>query len=107
MLNVESAGRAFNIEHSTVPIQHSASMLDVTLHGVRARNLRDITLTFPKSTHTALIGPPAAGASTLLQVIGGEVRPEGGEVRIGARVVNGLKPAARPILAMTSAIDIP
>lgn len=82
-------------------------MLDVSLHGVTAAGLRDVTLTFPRSTHTALIGPPGAGASTLLRVITGEIRPEAGEVRIGTRVVNRLRPAARPILFVTSALDVP
>ena len=82
-------------------------MLDVALHEVSVRNLRNLSLAFPRSTHTAIIGPAGAGASTILQVIAGDIRPDAGEVRIGQHVVNRLKPSARPILSATSAIDVP
>jgi ABC-type sugar transport system ATPase subunit len=82
-------------------------MLDISLQHVFARLLRDITLTFPKSTHTAIIGPPACGASTLLRVIAGDERVSAGEVRIGARDVTALRRAKRPLLFATSALDAP
>lgn len=63
------------------------------------------TLVFPKSTHTAVVGPPACGASTLLRVIAGDVR--GGAVSIGARDVSALRRAKRPLLYATSALDAP
>jgi ABC-type sugar transport system ATPase subunit len=62
------------------------------------------TLVFPKSTHTAVVGPPACGASTLLRVIAGDAR---GSVRIGARDVSALRRAKRPLLLVTSALDAP
>ena len=73
-------------------------MLDVSVvvHG--------ITLTFPKSTHTAVIGPPACGASTLLRVLAGDAR---GTVRIGARDVSALRRSRRPLLYVTSSLDAP
>jgi ABC-type multidrug transport system ATPase subunit len=82
-------------------------MLDVSLTQITVRTLRDVAATFPRSTHTAIIGPPASGASTLLQVIAGDVRVEHGEVRIGSRDVTSLKRARRPLLYTTSAIDAP
>jgi len=63
-----------------------------------------VTLVFPKSTHTAIIGPPACGASTLLRVLAGDVR---GTVRIGARDVSALRRARRPLLYITSSLDAP
>jgi ABC-type sugar transport system ATPase subunit len=85
-------------------------VLDITLTGVRfayrAFDL-DVSVLFPRSTHTAIVGPPAAGATTLLRLIAGELRPRNGEVRIGARVVNALKTARRPLLYATSALDVP
>jgi ABC-type sugar transport system ATPase subunit len=63
-----------------------------------------VTLTFPKSTHTAVIGPPACGASTLLRVIAGDAR---GSVRIGARDVSALRRGRRPLLYVTSSLDAP
>ncbi len=83
-------------------------MLDVALQNISLDDrVRDVTLTFAKSTHTALVGPAAAGASTLIQIIAGELRPSSGEVRIGARVVTKLAKSRRPLLYVTSAIDAP
>jgi ABC-type multidrug transport system ATPase subunit len=82
-------------------------MLDVSLTNVTFAKLRDVTATFPRSTHTAIVGPAGAGASTLLQIIAGEVKPQSGEVRIGSRDVTNLKRARRPLLYTTSAIDAP
>jgi ABC-type sugar transport system ATPase subunit len=85
-------------------------VLDVAL-----RNLRftypaftlDVTFTFAKSTHTAVIGPPACGASTLLRLIAGTLKPQAGEIVAGARVISDLRPSSRPLLYATDAIDAP
>ena len=87
-------------------------MLDVSLRNLAFRYdrgfaLRDVTLTFPRSTHTAITGPPACGASTLLRLIAGQLRPASGEIIAGARVIHDLRPAQRPLLFVTSAIDVP
>jgi len=83
-------------------------VLDVALEHVTLGNrIRDVTLTLPRSTHTAIVGPPASGASTLLQIITGELRPDSGEVRIGARSVTKLPARRRPVLFATSRIDAP
>jgi len=82
-------------------------VLDLLLRGVSARILRDISLTFPASTHTAIAGPPACGASTLLQVIAGSLRPASGEIVIGAHVVNRLASSKRPLLHVTGTLDVP
>jgi ABC-type sugar transport system ATPase subunit len=83
-------------------------MLDVSLHKIASPfALRDVTVAFARSTHTAIVGPAGCGASTLLKIIAGEVKPEAGEVRIGSRVVNDLKRGRRPLLYTTSAIDAP
>ncbi len=81
-------------------------MLDLVLRGVSARLIRDVSLTFPSSTHTAVTGPPACGASTLLQLIAGELKPERGEILIGSRVVNRLPLKRRPLL-FVHALDVP
>ncbi|MBV8519346.1 MAG: ATP-binding cassette domain-containing protein [Acidobacteria bacterium] len=87
-------------------------MLDLTLRNVSFRYgtgfaLREISFTVPRSTHTALAGPPACGASTLLRLVAGTLTPDTGEILIGARVVNDLKPARRPLLYVTRALDVP
>jgi putative spermidine/putrescine transport system ATP-binding protein len=88
-------------------VKQSLPMLEVSLTNITFANLREVTATFPKSTHTAIVGPPGCGASTLLKIIGGDIRAHGGEVRIGSRDVTGLKRARRPLLYTTSAIDAP
>ena len=83
-------------------------MLAVALEAVSLdERLRGITITFAKSTHTALIGPPGSGASTLLRVIAGEIRPTAGEIRIGTRNVTNLAMRRRPLLFVGSEIDAP
>ena len=86
-------------------------MLDVALRNVNFRYgdgfaLRDIDCAFPHSTHTAVAGPPACGASTLLQVIAGTLRPQSGDVVIGQRRVNEVKASRRPLLYATSSVDV-
>jgi len=86
-------------------------VLDLALRSVTFRYdggfaLRDVDLTFPRSTHTAIIGPPACGASTLLRVLAGSLRPQTGEVVFGQRRVNEVKAANRPLLFATSEIDV-
>jgi len=74
-------------------------VLDVTIR------LADLALTFPRSTHTAVTGPPACGSSTLLRVIAGEERA--GYVQIGTRDVSKVPRDRRPLLYVTSEIDVP
>jgi putative spermidine/putrescine transport system ATP-binding protein/spermidine/putrescine transport system ATP-binding protein len=67
--------------------------------------LDDLALTFPRSTHTAITGPPACGSSTLLRIIAGEQRE--GLVQIGTRDVSKIARDRRPLLYVTGAIDVP
>jgi ABC-type Fe3+/spermidine/putrescine transport system ATPase subunit len=82
-------------------------VLDVAVRNLAFRLLRDVTLTFPQSTHTAIVGPPACGASTLLRLIAGTLRPESGDVILGQRDVTNVKASRRPLLFVTSALEIP
>ena len=87
-------------------------MLDIALRQLafeydRGFALRDVDLLFARNTHTALIGPPACGASTLLQLIAGTLRPLSGDVVLGQRRVNDIKASRRPLLFATSALDFP
>jgi ABC-type sugar transport system ATPase subunit len=82
-------------------------MLDLSLHGISLRLLDDVSLTFARSTHTAIVGPPACGASTLLRVIAGHERPSHGSVQIGPRDVTSLSASRRPLLYATSALEVP
>jgi putative ABC transport system ATP-binding protein len=50
--------------------------------GLTVRAIRDVTVTFPASSVTALTGPSGSGKSTLLQSIGGIDRLDSGSVLI-------------------------
>lgn len=87
-------------------------MLDVTLRNVTFRHdggftLRDLSHTFAGSTHTALAGPPASGASTLLRIVAGALRAQSGDVIFGQRRVNDVRQSRRPLLYAASENDIP
>ena len=82
-------------------------MLDVALHSVSARSLHGVDAHFERSTHTAIVGPPAAGASTLLGVLAGTVRPKSGSVVIGTRDITAVKASRRPLLHVTADLDVP
>lgn len=87
-------------------------MLDVLLRNVTFRHrdgftLRGVTHTFPRNTHTAVVGPAACGASTLLRLITGTLTPDAGDVVFGQRRVNDVKAAKRPLLDATATLDVP
>ena len=87
-------------------------MLDVALRSLafgygRELVLRDVNALFPRSSHTAVTGHAACGASTLLRLIAGTLKPSAGEILIGSRVVNELKASRRPLLLVTSESDVP
>ena len=78
-------------------------MLDVVLRNVTFRyrdgfTLRGVTHTFVRSTHTAVVGPPSCGASTLLRLVSGALAPHSGDVIFGQRRVNDVKGGKRPLL---------
>lgn len=84
-------------------------MLEVALHEVvfshrSGFTLGPLSLTFPRCAHTAIIGSPGAGSTTLLDLITGQERPRSGTVRIGTRPVGALRASARPVLAVPEAL---
>jgi ABC-type Fe3+/spermidine/putrescine transport system ATPase subunit len=94
-----------------VPRAYNPTVLDVSLQNVSLRRgafeLTDISLTFPAGAHTAVIGAPGSGATTLLDVIAGRLQPDRGEIDIGSRRVTGSRMSARPLLHATSSVDVP
>jgi Cu-processing system ATP-binding protein len=55
----------------------------------RLEVLKDITLTIPAGRITGLVGPNAAGKSTLIKAILGLVRPDAGRLTVQGSPVNG------------------
>ena len=60
--------------------------------GVIAANELDFTI--QKGEFLAVVGPNGAGKSTLLQMISGVIRPNEGEIRLGNRRIDTLRPEA-------------
>jgi branched-chain amino acid transport system ATP-binding protein len=57
--------------------------------------VRDVNLTLRHGTRHALIGPNAAGKTTLLKLIAGSLQPSAGTLRLGGEDVTQLSRAAR------------
>ena len=58
--------------------------------GVRA--VDGVSLTVEAGEMVALIGPNGAGKSTCFNMLGGQLRPDSGEITLGGRSVSGLSP---------------
>jgi putative ABC transport system ATP-binding protein len=58
--------------------------------GSAVRALRDVSVSLPYGTFTAVMGPSGSGKSTLLHVAAGLDRPTGGHVSIGATELSKL-----------------
>ncbi|HEX8617992.1 MAG TPA: ATP-binding cassette domain-containing protein [Thermoanaerobaculia bacterium] len=87
-------------------------MLDVVLRDLAfgydgGFALRGVNVTFARSTHTAVIGAPSSGASTLLRLIDGTLRPHAGDVILGQRRANDIKASRRPLLSVGAELDVP
>lgn len=55
--------------------------------------LRGLSLKVPRGKLVAVLGSSGSGKSTLLKLIGGQVKPSRGEVRVGGQVVHELDTA--------------
>jgi multiple sugar transport system ATP-binding protein len=77
-------------------------MASVTITGVGkhygpVRILRDVNIDIADEEFVVLVGPSGCGKSTLLRMIAGLSPTAEGEIRIGGRVVNDVKPRNRDI----------
>src|SRR3954464_9856605 len=57
------------------------------------RILDDVSFTVPRGKVTALMGASGGGKTTVLRLIGGQVRPQGGELLFDGKSVPGLDSA--------------
>jgi ABC-type sugar transport system ATPase subunit len=83
-------------------------MLDIALDRVNLERpggfTLEVTARFPRETHTAIAGAPAAGKSTLLAAIAGTIKVASGTLKIGARDATSVRASQRPLLYRTSAL---
>jgi phospholipid/cholesterol/gamma-HCH transport system ATP-binding protein len=49
---------------------------------------KDITMSFPRGKVVAIMGGSGSGKTTLLRLIGGQIKPNAGEVRVDGQVVH-------------------
>jgi branched-chain amino acid transport system ATP-binding protein len=56
---------------------------------------QDIALELPQGVRYALIGPNGAGKTTLINLLTGMLRPDSGQIFLGAADITALKPEAR------------
>jgi phospholipid/cholesterol/gamma-HCH transport system ATP-binding protein len=56
------------------------------------RVFRDLTLAIPRGKVVAILGSSGSGKSTLLKLIGGQLRPGGGTVKVYGKIVHKLSP---------------
>jgi multiple sugar transport system ATP-binding protein len=59
--------------------------------------LRGVSLDIVDGEFLTLVGPSGCGKSTLLRIIAGLEAQDGGEIRIGARLVDGVPPKRRDV----------
>ena len=73
--------------------------------------IEDVSFSADTGEFVALIGPNGAGKSTLLRIVGGQLRPEVGEVRLLGRPIDGLSSrelaTIRAMLGANPPSDIP
>ena len=77
-------------------------MASVTIQAVRKQFgnvpvLHGVDIDIADGSFTVLVGPSGCGKSTLLRMIAGLEEINGGEIRIGERLVNNLQPKERDI----------
>jgi lipoprotein-releasing system ATP-binding protein len=58
--------------------------------GRRLQVLRELSLTVAQGEMVAIMGASGVGKSTLLHLLGGLDRPDGGDIRVGDHVVTGM-----------------
>jgi rhamnose transport system ATP-binding protein len=65
---------------------------DVSRSFGAVRALRGVSFPVTSGDAHAVVGENGAGKSTLLKILAGIVRPDGGEIRLGGRVLNSASP---------------
>lgn len=77
---------------SDVPSDNLVEIDNVTFAYDRRTILKNIKLAIPKGKVVAIMGGSGCGKTTLLRLIGGQIKPSRGEVRVGGKVVHQLEP---------------
>lgn len=76
---------------------HAIELIEVTKHYGKTAVLSGVNLTIEPGEFIALLGPSGCGKSTLLKLIAGLDELTGGEIYIGSRLANYLRPSDRDV----------
>ncbi len=76
---------------------HAIELIEVTKHYGKTEALSAVDLAIESGEFVALLGPSGCGKSTLLKLIAGLEDPTDGEIYIGGKLANYLKPSARNV----------
>ena len=77
---------------SVCPTANAIELTDVTFGYVRGRPvLRGINMTIPRGKVVAIMGGSGCGKTTILRLIGGQLRPQEGRVLVGGQSVPELQ----------------
>ncbi|MDF1485380.1 ABC transporter ATP-binding protein [Ramlibacter sp. H39-3-26] len=68
--------------------------------------IRGANLTVARGERVAIIGPNGAGKSMLFDLVSGRIRPSGGEVLLGGRRIDGLRPCEINRLGLARSFQI-
>jgi putative ABC transport system ATP-binding protein len=77
---------------------HAVSKVYGSSRGTSVTALRDVTISLPAGTFTAIMGPSGSGKSTLLQCAAGLDRPTSGQVRVAGHDLGSLSEKKLTIL---------
>lgn len=79
-----------DLEHKETPKDHSITFYHVTFGYSDTPVLKDISLTFPEKTITALVGPSGSGKSTITKLIGRFWDTDEGQIRLGGASIKNM-----------------
>jgi phospholipid/cholesterol/gamma-HCH transport system ATP-binding protein len=72
----------------------AVELIDVTFGYDQRPVLKGVTMTIPRGKIIAIMGGSGCGKTTILRLIGGQLRPQSGQVRVGGLSVPDLEPDA-------------
>src|SRR6202171_5113441 len=76
------------------PAAAAIELVDVHFAYDRRAILKGITMSVPRGKIVAIMGASGSGKTTILRLIGGQLRPQSGQVRVGGLSVPDLEPEA-------------
>src|SRR6202022_4257146 len=76
------------------PAAAAIELVDVHFAYDRRAILKGITMSVPRGKIVAIMGASGSGKTTILRLIGGQLKPASGQVRVGGQSVPDLEPDA-------------